>query len=203
MPPVNRHVQRSERTRTELVAAARALFAAHGYAAVSTEAVVRAAGVTRGALYHQFAGKEELFRAVLEQVEEGLVARIAAIVLEAPGDPLTALHAGLGAALDLALDPEVVRLTLLDAPAVLGWQAWRELGDRYALGLVRAGLAAAVEAGELAPGPVDPLAQLLLAALEEAMLVVARADDPARARAEAGTALARLLDGLRQAHSTP
>ena len=195
MPSVNRHVQRSERTRTELVAAARALFAERGYAAVSTEAVVRAAGVTRGALYHQFTGKEELFRAVLEQVEEELVERLGAVMRSA--EPLAGLHAGLAAALDAALDPGLVRLTLLDAPAVLGWQAWRELGDRYGLGLLRATLAAAIDAGALAPGPVDPLAQILLAALEEAMLHVARADDPERARAEAGAALGRLIDGLR------
>ena len=195
MHSVNRHVQRSERTRTELVAAARALFAERGYAAVSTEAVVRAAGVTRGALYHQFTGKEELFRAVLEQVEEELVERLGAVMRSA--EPLAGLHAGLAAGLDAALDPGLVRLTLLDAPAVLGWQAWRELGDRYGLGLLRATLAAAIDAGALAPGPVDPLAQILLAALEEAMLHVARADDPERARAEAGAALGRLIDGLR------
>ena len=198
MPSVNRHVQRSERTRTELVAAARALFAERGYAAVSTEAVVRAAGVTRGALYHQFpGGKEELFRAVLEQVETELMERLAATLGAGADDPLTGLHAGVTAALDAALDPAVVRVTLLDAPAVLGWQAWRELGDRYGLGLVRAGLAAAMDAGALTRAPVDPLAQLLLAALEEAMLYVARAEDPQRARTEAGAALARLVDGLR------
>ena len=197
MPPVNRHVQRSERTRTELLAAARALFAERGYAAVPIEAVVRAAGVTRGALYHQFTGgKEELFRAVLEEVEEGLIARIATSV-GAADDPVAGLHTAIGAALDAALDPEVVRLTLLDAPAVLGWQAWRELGERYGLGLVRATLAAAMDAGSLARASVDPLAQLLLAALEEAMLYVARAEDPQRARAEAGAALGRLVDGLR------
>ncbi len=202
MHSVNRHVQRSERTRTELVAAARALFSERGYAAVSTEAVVRAAGVTRGALYHQFTGgKEELFRAVIEQVEAELVEGLAAVMRA--GEPLAGLHAGLAAALDAALVPEVVRLTLLDAPAVLGWSAWRELGDRYGLGLLRARLEAAMDAGALGRAPVDPLAQLLLAALEEAMLYVARADDRRRARAEAGAALARIVDGLRPASSAP
>lgn len=197
MPPVNRHTQRSERTRAQLVATARRLFAAHGYAEVSTEEVVRSAGVTRGALYHQFVGKEELFRAVLEQVEDELTQRVATTVIETGAtDPLAALHAGVGATLDASLDPEVVRFTNL-APAVLGWEAWRELGERYGLGLVRASLEAAMDAGALARAPIDPLAQILLAGLEEAMLYVARAQDPLQARAEAGDALGRLIDGLR------
>ncbi len=197
MSAVNRHTERSERTRAQLVAAARALFAAGGYSEVSTEEVVRSAGVTRGALYHQFAGKRELFRAVLEQVEDELTQRIAATVLETGAtDPFAALHAGVGATLDASLDPEVVRFTNL-APVVLGWEAWRELGERYGLGLVRASLQAAMDAGALARAPVDPLAQILLAALEEAMLYVARAQDPRRARTEAGDALGRLIDGLR------
>jgi AcrR family transcriptional regulator len=197
MPAVNRHTQRSERTRAQLVATARELFAARGYAEVSTEEVVRSAGVTRGALYHQFAGKEELFRAVLEQVEDELTQRVAATVLEAGAtDAFAALHAGVGATLDAALDHEVVRFTNL-APTVLGWDAWRELGERYGLGLVRASLQAAMDAGALARAPTDPLAQILLAALEEAMLYVARATDPHGARTEAGEALGRLIDGLR------
>lgn len=197
MPAVNRHTQRSERTRAALVATARELFAARGYSEVSTEEVVRAAGVTRGALYHQFAGKQELFRAVLEQVEDELTQRVAATVIETGAtDAFAALHAGVAATLDASLDPEVVRFTNL-APAVLGWEAWRELGERYGLGLVRASLEAAMDAGTLARAQIDPLAQILLAALEEAMLYVARAQDPKRARAEAGDALGRLVDGLR------
>ena len=198
MPPVNRHVERSVRTRTELVAAARALFSERGYREVSTEEVVRRAGVTRGALYHQFAGKEELFRAVLEEVEADLVERIAQVVVgRGAADPLAGLLAGLEATLDAALDPAVVRVTVVDAPAVLGWQAWRELGERFALGVMRAGLEAARDAGQLRPGPVDPRAQILLAAVEEAMLLVARSDDPTRTRDESVAALRALLEGLR------
>lgn len=111
-------------------------------------------------------------------------------------DPLAALHAGIGATLDASLDPEVVRFTNL-APAVIGWDAWRELGAQYGLGLVRASLQAAMDAEALNRAPIDPLAQILLAGLEEAMLYIARAPDPHAARAEAGEALGRLLDGLR------
>jgi len=184
------------------VAAARDLFAARGYAAVPIEDVVRRAGVTRGALYHQFpGGKEEVFAAVFEQVEQELTAAVADTLAKsaADGDPLVALHAGTDATLALALDPEVVRLTILDAPAVLGWEAWRAAGERYGLGLVRAGLQLAMDSGQVARVPVDPLAQLLLAAVEEAMVYVARADDQEAAHEQARAALHRLLDGLAEA----
>jgi AcrR family transcriptional regulator len=198
MHPPNKHVQRSERTRAALLAAARELFGRRGYGAVPVEEVVRRAGVTRGALYHQFpGGKEELFRAVFEEVEGELLQQVeTAGAALGPADPLSALRAGVDAALDASLDPAVARLTLLDAPAVLGWEAWRALGERYALGVVRDALEAAVEAGALAPVPVEPLAHALLAAIEESALWVARAEDGRAARAAAGEALEALLAGL-------
>ena len=179
--------------------AARELFAERGYAAVPIEDVVRSAGVTRGALYHQFpGGKVDLFAAVFDAVEEELMAGIAETLAEAGAeDTISGLRAGIDATLALALDPKVVRLTILDAPSVLGWEAWRAAGERYGLGLVRAGLAAAMEAGSIARAPLDPLAQLLLAAIEEAIVYVARSDDQDAAHAEARAALHRLLDGLR------
>lgn len=194
----NKHVERSERTRARLIDAARELFADRGYAGVPVEEVVRRAGVTRGALYHQFpGGKEDLFAAVFDDVEQGVMEGIAEALADSGAeDPIEGLRAGLDATLAIALDPKLVRLTILDAPAVLGWEAWRAAGERYGLGLVRAGLAAAMEAGAIAPGPVDPLAQLVLAAVEEAVVYVARAEDPEAARDEARTALNRLLDGL-------
>lgn len=198
MPRPNKHVERSERTRAELIAAARELFADRGYAGVSVEDVVRRAGVTRGALYHQFpGGKEDLFAAVFDEVEEGVMAGIADTLAEAGAeDSIAGVRAGIDATLALALDPKLVRLTILDAPSVLGWEAWRAAGERYGLGLVRAGLMAAMDAGEIPRAPVDPLAQLLLAAVEEAIVYVARADDPKLALEEARGALNRLIDGL-------
>jgi AcrR family transcriptional regulator len=194
----NKHVERSERTRAQLIAAARELFPDRGYANVPIEEVVRRAGVTRGALYHQFpGGKEDLFAAVFDAVETEVMAGIAETLSEAGAqDPVEGVRAGIDATLDLALDPKLVQLTILDAPAVLGWEAWRAAGERYGLGLVRAGLTAAMDAGEMTRAPVDPLAQLLLAAVEEAIIFVARAEDPHAAREEARTALNRLVDGL-------
>jgi AcrR family transcriptional regulator len=195
----NKHVERSTQTRARLVDAARELFAERGYAEVPVEEVVRRAGVTRGALYHQFpGGKVDLFAAVFDAVEEELMAGIAETLADAGAeDPVAGLRAGVDATLALALDPKVVRLTILDAPAVLGWEAWRAAGERYGLGLVRAGLAGAMEAGAITRAPLDPLAQLLLAAVEEAIVYVARAEYPEAARKEAQGALHRLLDGLR------
>ena len=194
----NKHVERSAQTRARLVDAARELFATRGYAEVPVEDVVRSAGVTRGALYHQFpGGKVDLFAAVFDAVEEELMAGIAETLAEAgAADPVAGLRAGIDATLALALDPKAVRLTILDAPAVLGWEAWRGAGERYGLGLLRAGLTAAMDAGALARTPLDPLAQLLLASVEEAVIYVARADDQDAAHAEARAALHRLLDGL-------
>lgn len=188
---------RSEATRTALVDAARARFAERGFAAVGTEEIVRAAGVTRGALYHHFGGKQELFLAVFETVEQELTERLAHVALGA-GDPLAGLRAGAAAFLDSADDPSIQRITLIDAPAVLGWERWRELGLRYGLGLVEAALGAAMDAGAIRRQPLRPLAHLLLGALDEAALLLARSDDPAT-RAEVGAVVDALIEGLRPA----
>ena len=188
--------ERSEATREALIAAARPLFAERGFAAVGTEEIVRNARMTRGALYHHFEGKEDLFRAVYEDVERELVERIAADALPG-GDPLAALYAGARAFLDACEDPAVQRIVLLDAPSVLGWEQWREIGLRYGFGLVQQTLEAAMDAGLIERQPVRPLAHLLLGAIDEAAMLVARADDGGRTKADVGAALERLLDSLR------
>jgi AcrR family transcriptional regulator len=188
--------ERSAATREALIAAARELFAERGYAAVGTEEIVRKAGLTRGALYHQFAGKRELFEAVYETIEREVTERIAADALVG-SDPLEALRAGARAFLDHCLEPEVQRIVLIDAPSVLGWERWREIGARYGLGLIEAALQAAIDAGAISPAPVKPLAHVLLGALDEAAMAVARADDPAAASDEMDVVLGRMLDGLR------
>jgi AcrR family transcriptional regulator len=187
---------RSEATRSALIAAARELFAERGYAAVATEEIVRAAGVTRGALYHHFRGKLELFRAVYEDVERELVQRIAESAMSAASDPLQALHAGARAFLVECEDPAVQRIALLDAPAVLGWEQWRAIGLRYGFGLVEASVQAAMDAGLIERQPVRPLAHLLLGAIDEGAMLVARADDGGRTRAEVSAAVTRFLDAL-------
>ncbi len=193
--PPSRQAAQSAATRAELVATARQRFGAQGYAGVGTEEIVRAAGMTRGALYHHFADKRDLFAAVYEDLERELVEELGAIAAGAR-DPAHALRLGAGAFLDACLDPATQRIVLIDAPAVLGYERWREIAERYGLGIIEATLAAAVEAGQLPPQPVKPLAHMLLGALDEAGLFVARADDVAAARAEVGRSLDRLLDAL-------
>ena len=188
--------QRSEATRSALIDVARRLFAARGYEAVGTEEIVRAAGVTRGALYHHFGGKAELFEAVYERLEAESTERVARIVLGSEMEsPLEAMRAGVEAFLDECAEPELQQIALRDAPAVLGWDRWREIAAANGLGLIEASLGAAIEAGEVRQLPVRPLAHLLLGALDEAAMLVARSDDPVD-RAEVGAVLLVLLESF-------
>ena len=188
--------ERSEATRGALVAAARPLFGKRGYADVGTEEIVRAAGVTRGALYHQFpGGKRDLFEAVYEAVETDLTARVVADAGRA-GDPLGEMRVGAALFLEASLEPDVQRIVLLDGPAVLGWERWREIAAEHGLGVITAVIAAAIEAGQIPKQPPEPLAHLLMGALDEAAMFVARAEDQRGALAEMVEALSRMLDGL-------
>jgi AcrR family transcriptional regulator len=194
--PRRTQAERTEATRGALLAAARPLFAERGYDEVSAEQIVRAAGVTRGALYHHFGGKAALLDAVYEQLEREVTERIARVVLGSELEsPLEAMRAGVGAFLDECAKPEVRQIALHDAPAVLGWERWREVAAANGLGLIEASLAAAIEAGELRPLPVRPTAHLLLGALDEAAMLTARSEDPID-RAETTAVLGALLDGL-------
>jgi AcrR family transcriptional regulator len=189
--------ERSESTRAALIDVARRLFADRGYAAVGTEEIVRAAGVTRGALYHHFSGKRDLFEAVYERLEADLSERIASGALAANAEsPLEAMRAGAEMFLQACTEPEAQRIALLDGPAVLGWDRWREIGAEHGLGLIEGTLRAAIDAGAVRRQPVRPLAHLLMGALDEAALLVSRAEDPERMREEVGQTLSFLLDSL-------
>jgi AcrR family transcriptional regulator len=188
---------RSEATRQRLLTAARTLFAERGYAGVGTEEIVQAAGVTRGALYHQFRDKADLFAAVAETAQAEVAHRITSgAQADGPVDPMTALYAGVRRFLEACADPAVERILLLDGPAVLGWQAWRDLSDRYGLGLLQHGLQEAIDARAITTQPVGPLAHVLIGALDESALYVARAADPAAARQQCVAILEQLLGGL-------
>ncbi|HKG35270.1 MAG TPA: helix-turn-helix domain-containing protein [Solirubrobacterales bacterium] len=196
-PRRGRQAERSEATRSALVSAARGLFGERGYADVAAEEIVRAAGVTRGALYHHFGGKRELLEAVYREVEEEVTRRIAERVLEeSAASPLAGMRRGAALFIEVCAEPEVQRIVLLDAPAVLGWDRWREIAAEYGLGLIEGSLTAAMEAGELPRRPIAPLAHVLIGALDEAAMYVARADDPAAAQAEVYSVLESLLAGV-------
>ena len=192
--------EQADATRTALSAAARQLFTERGYAATSTTEIVERAGVTRGALYHHFAAKDELFRAVFEQLEGEVTKHVAEEALTS-ADPLEQLRRGTRAYLDACIDPAVQRVVLLDGPSVLGWETWQEIEQRYGYGLVVAGVEAAIAAGLIAAQPVEALAHVLFGALTEAGMVVARADEPRTARSEMEAAMDRLLDGLRASNA--
>ena len=189
--------ERGDATRNALLRAGRELFAERGFAAVGTEEIVARAGVTRGALYHHFADKRDLFRTVHEELEQSLVAGIGARIggIE---DPWELMVAGVRAFLDACVDPAVMRIALLDAPAVLGWAEWREIDARYGLGLVSFALQDAMDRGVLESRPVRPLAHLLMGAMSEAAMLIANAEDPAAARDEVEAPLIALVDGLRK-----
>jgi AcrR family transcriptional regulator len=190
---------RAEGTRAALIAGARRLFVEKGYFATSTEEIVGAAGVgTRGALYHHFADKKALFLAVFEEVEGDLLASAGTGGGDAL-DPLGQLRAGLLGFLDASLTPEVQRVLLIDGPAVLGWKEWRGLEERYGLGAIHGLLELAVDSGQLPGQPLDALAHVLLAAIDEAALFIANASDRETAHDEAVIAIDHLMAGLGQA----
>jgi AcrR family transcriptional regulator len=195
--PARRQAARSEATRGKLIEVGIELFSERGFAGVGTEELVDRAKVTRGALYHHFGDKRDLFRAVHEELEQRIVAKIAAALEADPRqDPLEALEVAAGAVLDVALDSKIARVTLIDAPSVLGWEEWREIDVRYGLGLTEAVLNAAMETGRIAEQPVRPLAHLLVAAVGEAAIMVATASDPKQVRKDIEPAMRSLLYGL-------
>jgi AcrR family transcriptional regulator len=186
----------AQATREALIRAGLELFTKRGYAGVGTEEIVARAKVTRGALYHHFADKRDLFRAVFERVEAELMERIGAS-MQATDDPWELMLAGMRSFLDACEEPAVKQIALTDAPSVLGWPEWREIDNRHGLGLTRAALQGAVDAGTVRPIAVEPMAHLFVAALSEAAFVIAYSDEPRKARPEVEAALIELIEGLR------
>jgi len=185
----------SQATRARLLTAGRCLFAARGYAGVGTEEIAQTAEVTRGALYYQFESKQELFRAVFEQVSAELMEAVARRALAAE-TPFAVLVSGVSAWLELSSTREVRRIALLDAPAVLGWEEWRATGQGNALRTVMLSLQAAMEAGAIEHQPVRPLGYVLMGALDEAALYVALAADRESALREMEQVLQRIIGAL-------
>lgn len=188
--------ERSEETTRALVEAARELFARRGYEATLLEDVARSAGVTKGAMYHHFRGKRELFRAVFEREQRHLVRRIAA-AHAGERDAWKGFHAGCRAYLEACLDPGVQRILLVDGPSVLGWEDVRAIEERHSMALVRDGLRLAIEAGAISPRPIEPLATMLNGALCEGAMFVVRSEDPQRETRRVLREVRTLLEPLR------
>jgi AcrR family transcriptional regulator len=190
---------RSERgaaTRKHVLASATHLFAELGYEDVSIDLVVKKCGISKGALYHHFRNKQALFTSVLEGIEARIVETVADRSRDAT-NPLDSLRLGCGAWLDLvASDKAVRRIAVIDAPTVLGWHAWREMEGRYALGLLRSALELAASLGCLELARVEACASMLLAALNEMAMLIARADDQSRVVADARHVIELLISCL-------
>ena len=192
---VARRAEYAEATRRGLLDAARELFAADGYVDVSIDEICRRARVTKGALYHHFKDKRDLFAAVFEEVEREWADELAELVAE-ERDPLERIQIVGDAFLDACLDPARQRIMLLDGPSVVMWEELRQIDAGRGFRLITTLLGDAMKTGQLEPQPVGPLAHLMLGAMHEASLAIARDKDPARARKRIGAALNRLVEGL-------
>jgi AcrR family transcriptional regulator len=195
MAAVNKRVEQGQTTRAALIDVATELFATRGYEATVIPAVLQAAGVSRGALYHHFESKEALFEAVLKSVEARVMARVTRSA-GVTSDALEALRRGCAAYLAMCRDPMVRQISLIDAPAVIGWQRWREIDEQHAFGLVKAAIAAISANGRVRPELVDVVAHIVLAALLEVALLVARADEGRLAIRRGQQAIDELLTAL-------
>ena len=195
-PEASRKAEQSRETQDRLLKAAKDLFTTKGYAGAAMEDLVARAGMTRGALYHQYKDKRDLFRAVFEAAEGELGLRIAAGV-GTETDPWEQLRAGARVFLACALDPAIRQIVLIDGPSVLGWDEWRRIDSQYSLGMVRAVFEINIAAGNVLAQPVEPLAHLIVGALNEAALAVASAAEPTKAVDEFAASMDRVLDALR------
>jgi AcrR family transcriptional regulator len=203
-PGQGRRAEHASDTRAALLTVARRLFASHGYDGTGTEQIVSEARVTRGALYHHFRDKSDLFRAVMADAAGDVAGRLVGEHVEEPSvSPFEDVRAGVGEFLDVCVAGDFQRIVLVDGPRVLGTDAWDELVDRYGRSLLEEWLSRAVSAGDIQPVPLQPLARLIIAMLTEASLAIARSADPAQTRAEMGATLDRLLTGLRSPPRDP
>ena len=190
--------RQAEGTRQLLIATARGLFTEQGYAATSVEEIIQRAGVAKGALYHHFGGKDDLFRAVYEAVQAEAVAGVVTAA-QAEQEPWAAVRAGLSAFLDACLQPSFRRIVVLDSVGVLQQDVWDGGIEHNELPMLRTVLTPLVSA-DLLPGVgVEPLVHVTLGGLYGAALFIARARRPRVARGEAEAVLDALIAGLQSA----
>jgi len=192
---MDKRSERGQAPRQQLVAAAIELFGERGYEATSIEAVLDAAGVSRGALYHHLPSKEALFEAAMQAVETR-IGEAAIAVAEGTTDSVSLLRAGCLSWVRLAGDPVVQRIILIDAPSVLGWQRWREIEEEHALGNIKLAMRLAALEGRIPKELIDVFAHTLLATMNELALLIVRSDDVEAAQRTAEVAVDELLGRL-------
>jgi AcrR family transcriptional regulator len=190
--------EHAEATRAALIAAARALFAARGFNGVSAEEIVQQARVTRGALYHHFKDKKDLFDALCDELGAEMSKKVEDVVMPlAQTDPFGAVLAGVDVYLDACMDGEFQRIVIVDAPSIGGWDEWRAHAEEHELGLIKAAIQLLQDAGLIEKQPIDVLAAMLFSVLNEGAMLIGRATDRKKARREVGETIHRLLEGLR------
>lgn len=194
----SRRLEYSESTRQALVDSAIELITKKGYANTSLDAIARRARVTKGALYHHFSGKQALFEAAFDAVETSVISRLAKLI-EKPGDPWQKALDGAQEYLRICLEPSYQRIVIHEGPVVMGWERWREAEDHFSFGIIKGTVAQLVAAGLVSEAPVEVTARLLFGALSAAATMIAEAEDQKRASAEAGTAIAQILNSMRLA----
>jgi AcrR family transcriptional regulator len=192
-----RQSERREATVGAILAAARKLFAAEGFDAVSIDDIAARAGVAKGAVYHHFESKEAIFTRVLEAVQAEIAAQPAPSSLRKIADPLDRMAAAILGYLNSATEPAIKRILLIDGPAVIGWRKWREIDDKYFGAGARMAVAHVMGDGP-SDGEIDAVTHAVMGMVMEASLVCATASDAKRAAREMAAAMRKLLEGLRR-----
>ncbi len=193
----NLRISQGKATVQHLISVARWLFSERGYSAVSTEDIVQAAGVTRGALYHHFFSKKQLFLAAFEDAEKEIAGRIEQSAATAP-DLWIGFISGCRAFLEACMDPRLHRIVIVDAPAVLGWETWRRVDAVHGMSLLKEGLRELMRKGKIKSQPVDALAHLLSGAMNEAALMISQSARPKRRLEEIMATLEWLLSSKKR-----
>jgi len=192
-----RQIDRSAATVADILAAARRLFATTGFEATSIDGIAAKAGVAKGAVYHHFDSKEEIFTRVLEDVQAEIAALPVPAATRAMADPLDMIAAETRRYLLAATEPSRKRILLIDGPAVIGWRKWREIDDRFFGAGARTAMTRVLGAGAQAR-KIDAVTHLVMGAVMEACLVCATAPEPKKAARELSSGLRKMLEGLRR-----
>jgi len=186
--------ERRQATIAAILAAARRRFAQKGFAETTIDDIAEAGGVAKGAVYHHFSSKEEILERVMDQLTEEIAAAVP-IAAQGGKDPLDAMTRGTQKYLSLIAEPAARRILLIDGPAVLGWDKWREIDQRHFSRLMRVPMAALLQ-GKKTPREIDAICHLLTGAVTEAALVTATAKDPQRTAREMAQSFRALLSGV-------
>lgn len=188
--------ERREATRKAVLRAAQRHFGSFGYNSVTVDQIAADAEVAKGAIYHHFPTKADLFEAVVQAVAAEILAEVQATLVQ-QRDILTAMFAGHRAFFATCAKPQFAQIFLKDGPSILGWSRWREIDANHFGGMVRDGLLAAMELGVITKQPIDPLVGLILGAVTEAAIACANSENFAEAAEGYVEGLEAILNGLR------